>query len=538
MCKKIFVFLMVMLMLAGCSPSENKTVSTVIPVSETPLVTTPLPVTTIPPHVLEIPYGNEPVLDGLFSSGEWGQALHQEFTDGGKLLLMQDGKYLYLGIEQHYLRLAFATICLAHGSEVSIFHTSEYLGTAVFQQDAADWVLTRPFEFQLFEVTGHAPEDEQLRQKFFEENAWLSNLGDMSGTEQIEYKITIPDEPFSIAVAYPLPGYASAPSAVWPADLSDDCRLPSLLQGDSGQNASEPLRLKFAPETWGTLNFAPATADLPTQPVPSSMVQEQGTLAFSSDMDGDFEIWLSNPDGTEQRPLTDNDDMDISPAWSPDGTQIVFVSDRDGNEDVYGMNADGSDVRRLTNTPDASESFPTWSPDGKYITFDSNRENNWDIYMMAMDGTDVQRLTDNPDEDWISSWSPDGQQIVFESKRDGNYEIYIMNRDGSNQQRLTQNTVQDGAPKWSPDGSYILFFSRRDGNMEIYRMNPDGRDVKRLTDQKSNETFPAWSPDGLKIIFVSEQNNHSEIWMMDENGNNPKPVIHHEAQNWTPVWGK
>ena len=283
-------------------------------------------------------------------------------------------------------------------------------------------------------------------------------------------------------------------------------------------------------------NTSMPTAMLQPTASPSPAPDEFGKIAYASDIDGDFDIWLVNADGSNPRQLTENTVMDGSPAWSPDGSRIVFVSNRDGNNEIYSMKADGSEVRRLTNTPDASESFPAWSPDGLSISFDANHSSNWDIYVMSSDGSNLRRLTDHPGEDWLSSWSPDGQQIAFESKRDGNYEIYVMNADGSDQRRLTQNTIHDGAPKWSPDGSKIAFFSQRDGNLEIYTMDTDGGNPKRLTDQAGDDSFPSWSPDGLKIIFSSGQNGHDEIYIMNADGSQVRQLTGNRAQNWSPAW--
>ena len=72
---------------------------------------------------------------------------------------------------------------------------------------------------------------------------------------------------------------------------------------------------------------------------------ESGDLiAFTSDRDGDYEIFVMNADGSEVRQLTDNDDDDGLPAWSPDGKRIAFTSDRDGDDEIFVMNADGTDL--------------------------------------------------------------------------------------------------------------------------------------------------------------------------------------------------
>jgi dipeptidyl aminopeptidase/acylaminoacyl peptidase len=243
-----------------------------------------------------------------------------------------------------------------------------------------------------------------------------------------------------------------------------------------------------------------------------------------------------NADGRDQRKLTDNNAMDVSPAWSPDGNQIAFISNRDGNDEIYMMNADGSDVRRLTQTADASESFPAWSPDGMQISFDSDRSGNWDIFVRASDGSDPSRLTDHPSEDWISSWSPDGSQIVFESKRDGNYEIYVMNADGSDQQRLTDNQSHDGFPAWSPDGTQIAFMSQRDGNYEIYVMDSGGTNQLRVTENRAQDSDPAWSTDGEWLAFVSQREGNDEIYIMKTDGSNVRQLTDNGAQNWSPAW--
>jgi hypothetical protein len=48
---------------------------------------------------------------------------------------------------------------------------------------------------------------------------------------------------------------------------------------------------------------------------------------------------------------------------------IAFTSNRDGNNEIYVMNADGSGVRRLTNNP-ADDSYPSWSPPGEALSND------------------------------------------------------------------------------------------------------------------------------------------------------------------------
>ena len=129
-------------------------------------------------------------------------------------------------------------------------------------------------------------------------------------------------------------------------------------------------------------------------------------------------------------------------------TKIAFCSKRDGNWEIYVTYADGSEQKNLTNNP-GEDATPHWSPDGTKIAFVSSRDGNPEIYIMNADGSEQKRVTHNPNFDFIHSWSPDGKIIVFHLAKDENCDIYVINADGYEQKRLT-NTARDGAASWSP----------------------------------------------------------------------------------------
>ena len=185
------------------------------------------------------------------------------------------------------------------------------------------------------------------------------------------------------------------------------------------------------------------------------------------------------------------------PAWSPDGTKIAFHSDRDGNYEIYVMSFDGSGVTRLTNNA-VFDGEPAWSPDGAKIAFASNRDGRTEIYVMNPDGSGVTRLSSEQADEQSPAWSPDGTRIAFISARAGQYDVYVMNADGSGITRLADRGLE---PSWSPDGTRIAFRGG-DGNSQIYVMNADGSGVTRLTNNSDNDWQPAWSPDGSRIAFT------------------------------------
>ena len=251
-------------------------------------------------------------------------------------------------------------------------------------------------------------------------------------------------------------------------------------------------------------------------------------IAFSSDYDGDFEIYVMNIDRSSVVQLTHNEADDWGGFWSPDGIRIAFSSDRDGDFEIFVMNADGSGVVQLTHN-DTLDWAPQWSPDGTRIAFSRDLgDDNSEIFVMNADGSSPLRLTDSESLEWTASWSPDGTRIVFDSDRDGDFEIFVMNADGSGVVQLTHNDALDWGPQWSPDGTRIVFDSDHDGYsdtdsglhypLDVMVMNADGSGLRPLNQHSAYDSGGSWSPDGTRIAFSSDRDGDSEIFIIDVDG--------------------
>src|SRR5215831_8246116 len=93
-----------------------------------------------------------------------------------------------------------------------------------------------------------------------------------------------------------------------------------------------------------------------------------GTIAFTSDVSGNNEIYIMDADGSHVSNITQNPSRDGEPAWSPKGDKIAFVSNREGDAQIYTMNPDGTNVKRVTHDV-AADISPAWSPDGQQLIF-------------------------------------------------------------------------------------------------------------------------------------------------------------------------
>ena len=247
-------------------------------------------------------------------------------------------------------------------------------------------------------------------------------------------------------------------------------------------------------------------------------------ILFQSNRFGNWDIFTVNIDGTGLQQLTTDSLNEVTPKWSPDGTQIVYCIDVDTvNSDIYLMNADGSNKKRLTTFP-GDDSHPNWSPDGKRIIFNSAQNTPdyhlpWprqriEVFTMNIDGSDKKQITNLKTISTYPSFSPDGKYIVFRSvieqpslnwdlsaaKR--NSEIFVMNADGSGTKNLSANIAYDGWPSWSPDGEWILFTSNRTGPANIgqlYTIKKDGTGLRQITNGPGSFIQATWSA-GKKIF--------------------------------------
>jgi Tol biopolymer transport system component len=287
------------------------------------------------------------------------------------------------------------------------------------------------------------------------------------------------------------------------------------------RNTSRKLKTAIACECVGLLLAlcfvsAPGAIPKPRPSVRSPDVVPPGKIAFASDRDGNFEIYVMDPDGGGQVRLTENTAEDYSPAWSPDGQRLAFVSSRDGNTEIYVMNADGASQTRLTSNA-ANDLRPVWSPDGSRIAFVTDRGGNDEIYRMNTDGSDQTNLTNNLADDSSLSYSPDGSAIVFSSNRaDSQFDLYLMNSEGRDVVRLTTSEGADVDPSVSQ--AQIFFQSNRDENDELYVMFFGVQTETRITSNSDFDEDPAQAANGSRVAFTSSRDGNFEIYAMNPDG--------------------
>lgn len=271
-------------------------------------------------------------------------------------------------------------------------------------------------------------------------------------------------------------------------------------------------------------------------------------LAFSSDRNREKltgtvenrdtkEIYITDYDGANQRRITVNRQLNITPTWSPDGRAIAYTSWRRGYMDIFvAMIYQGTQETPAARAP--QNWLPSYSPDGTRIAFTSNRDGNAELYVMNRDGSGVRRLTQHPTIDTTPTWAPNGEQIAFTSDRSGSPQIYVMSADGGNVRRLTTNESYADRPTWSPAPFNEIAYAGRTGpgyDIKVYDF-ASGQTRQITFGEGSNES-PAYAPNGRHLAFVSTRSRATQVYTVGRDGRGLRQVTR-DGNNYTPSWSQ
>ncbi len=199
--------------------------------------------------------------------------------------------------------------------------------------------------------------------------------------------------------------------------------------------------------------------------------------------------------------------------------------------DIFISDLNGTITKQLTDAP-GYDAEATVSPDGKKVVFTSMRSGDLELWTMDIDGSNQKQITFGLGYDGGAFFSPDGKKLVFRASRPQtpeeikeykdllaqglvaptNMEIYTCNIDGSNLTQVTKLGKANWAPFYHPKGKKIVFSSNHHSekgyDFQLYIINEDGTGLERITNESIFNAFPMFSPDGKKIVFSSNRNNH------------------------------
>lgn len=262
-------------------------------------------------------------------------------------------------------------------------------------------------------------------------------------------------------------------------------------------------------------------------------------------------LWRANADGSGSVQLTNGEDGERSPLWSPNGTHIAFLAERGEDEEtqIYLLNNAGGEGLRLTEHATAVSGI-AWSPDGRWIYFlaedpkteeEKAREEINDnvfaftedfkhqhLWRVEVETGEEERITEGDFTVRDYQLSRDGAWIAHHRAPtplidDGpESEIWVMTATGGDVRRLTENTIGEGGAEISPDNSQLLFVANSSRDFEYYYndnlfvMPASGGQPQLLLPGLPYEIGRAtWSADGESIFFTANMGVRQELFRVD-----------------------
>jgi len=243
------------------------------------------------------------------------------------------------------------------------------------------------------------------------------------------------------------------------------------------------------------------------------------------------DIWTADENGQNVQRLTVNRARDVYGRFSPDGKWIAFSSERNGNLDVFIIPSEGGAARQLT-FHSADDTVLGWRPDSQAVLFSSNRGEDFtpQLYLVNVEGGMPTKA--GTDMGVQAAYSRDGRRLAYNPKSQvywrkyyrgaSQSDIVVMDIASKKFTQLTDFDGQDSWPMWGDDGG-IYFVSDREGNglTNIWRISEGGGKAERVTSFKSGDVrWPAISADGRVIVFEHDFG----IWKLDVGNKKATPI--------------
>ncbi|MGH9929490.1 MAG: DPP IV N-terminal domain-containing protein, partial [Pyrinomonadaceae bacterium] len=236
-----------------------------------------------------------------------------------------------------------------------------------------------------------------------------------------------------------------------------------------------------------------------------------GQIIYSSKASGNWDIWIMNADGSNQRQLTVDTNQDFGPVVTPDGNHIVFVSERAGAPQLWRMEKDGSNQKQLTDGE--ADIFPNVTLDGKWVVYQKRVSNGRIISKVSLEGGAPVPLTDKLS--LRTAVSPDGKLLacIYWSNQGEPAQFAVLPIEGGPPIKLfdVPSTVQvfpsttqiPTTLQWTPDGRALAYIDTSDGVSNIWRQPIAGGPPTQLTRFNSELIFHfEWSRDGKQLALA------------------------------------
>jgi Tol biopolymer transport system component len=302
--------------------------------------------------------------------------------------------------------------------------------------------------------------------------------------------------------------------------------------------SSDGKRLVYADSFFDTAITRLQLSDGPTQPVATKLIDstrldlygeyspDGSRIAFSSDRSGDFEIWVSELDGSKPVQLTSLSSSSAGlcsdPRWSPDGDQILFAAVREGLRYIWVVSSEGGAARPLT-SGQSIDLQANWSRDGEWVYFTSNRGDQFDVWKVRFDGGDPFQVTTTGGAN--ATESVDGEWLFYIKDPSPTWEtsLWRIPARGGPEEKVLETIIrsyfvaEDGIffisqthPIHGRDSSYS------DAYLQLYRFESRESEVIAAVKMGWKSEGLSVSADGRSFLFTDAVQEAGDLVMLED----------------------
>ena len=258
-------------------------------------------------------------------------------------------------------------------------------------------------------------------------------------------------------------------------------------------------------------------------------------IAYINKTKGRYALQVADADGENPQTVVSSSEPIISPAWSPDGSQIAYVSFEKKKPIIFIQSLLTGQRLTLANFK-GNNSAPSWSPDGSKLAIVLTYAANSQIYTINADGTGLKQLLKSNAIDTEPQWSLDAKWLYFSSDRGGKPQIYKVSSMGGEAQRVTFEGNYNVSPRFSPDGKSLAMIRNEGGKFRVALQDLTTGQVQLLSDGAQDES-PSFAPNGRVLLYATRVGGRGALAAVSSDGRVKQRLSESGGDIREPAWG-
>ena len=247
-----------------------------------------------------------------------------------------------------------------------------------------------------------------------------------------------------------------------------------------------------------------------------------------------YQLQLADADGKNPQSMLTSPRPILSPAWSPDATQLAYVSFEDRTSSAIYIQNRVTGKRRKVISRKGINGAPSWSPDGSRLAIVLSYQGNPDVYVIDIATTQARQITKNRAIDTEPDWL-DNNTLVFTSDRSGGPQIYKVSASGGRAERMTFEGNYNASPSVAPDGSGIAMVHSEGGQFRIGLLELASGDFRVLSTGNLDES-PSYAPNSQMILFATKRNGQQTLGAVSLDGEVEQSFVLGTSDVREPTW--